>query len=300
MSRDGTGCAAPTGVPATVKEPVGVYAGRSLAPLTQHGKERAIAPVLEPALGCRVRHVTGYDTDRLGTFTRDIPRAGTQLEAARRKARIGMERSGLPLGLASEGSFGADPMAGLFPRNVELLMFLDEELGLEIVGRAHGAAKHVHRLTGDWVAAEAFALEAGFPEHQLVVRPEGENDPRLNKGIADRAALAAALGQARRQSANGQVFLESDLRAHANPTPMVVICRAAEDPVARLRSLCPACGLPGFALVEHVAGLPCSDCGAPTRETRADVPGCVKCAHREQRPRAATAADPGRCGYCNP
>jgi len=53
-------------------------------------KERVIAPVLEPALGCQIELVDGFDTDQLGTFTRDIPRDGTQLEAARKKARIGM------------------------------------------------------------------------------------------------------------------------------------------------------------------------------------------------------------------
>ena len=42
-------------------------------------------------------------------------RAGTQIEAARKKARLGMELAGLPLGLASEGAFGPDPMTGMFP-----------------------------------------------------------------------------------------------------------------------------------------------------------------------------------------
>ena len=100
----------------------GAYAGRQVALLTQHGKERVIAPVLEAALGCRVERVARYDTDLLGTFTRDIPRAGTQLDAARRKARLGMELAGLPLGLASEGSFGPDPFTGMFPWNVEFLI----------------------------------------------------------------------------------------------------------------------------------------------------------------------------------
>ena len=57
------------------------YAGRRIALLTQHGKERVVAPVLRRALGCNVELVSGYDTDRLGTFTRDIPREGTQIEA---------------------------------------------------------------------------------------------------------------------------------------------------------------------------------------------------------------------------
>jgi len=80
-----------------------LYPGRRAALLSQHGKERVIAPEIEPALGCLAERVRGYDTDRLGRFTRSIPRPGTQLDAARKKADIGMELAGLPLGLASEG-----------------------------------------------------------------------------------------------------------------------------------------------------------------------------------------------------
>ncbi|MEW5906670.1 MAG: DUF6671 family protein [Elusimicrobiota bacterium] len=277
------------------------YAGRSIALLTKHGKGRAIAPVLEPALGCRIKLVSGYDTDQLGTFTRDIPRAGTQLESARKKARIGMELSGLPLGLASEGSFGPDPMIGMLPWNVEVLIFLDNEQGLEIAGCAQGEANHVHLLTGDWAAAEGFARKAEFPAHHLVVRPEDENDARIRKGIASWTELKAAFAWAQAQSAGGQVFLETDLRAHANPRRMENIRRAAEDLAARLRALCPACGAPGFWLVERVTGLPCAGCGMPTREIRAEIHGCLKCAHRVTRTRTGSRyADPGRCDCCNP
>ena len=101
--------------PAPAEPVVGPYSGRRVALLTQHGKEGVIAPVLDAALGCRVERVNGFDTDLIGTFTRDIPRTGTQVEAARRKARIGMELSGLPRGLASEGAFGPDPMADCSP-----------------------------------------------------------------------------------------------------------------------------------------------------------------------------------------
>jgi len=285
----------------SIRSTLSSYAGRRIALLTQHGKENVIGGVLGLALGCRVERVCGYDTDQLGTFTREIPRAGTQIEAARKKARLGMELSSLPLGLASEGSFGPDPFMGLFPWNVEFLVFIDDETGLELVGLAQGKANHVHRLTGDWAQARAFAEQAGFPAHYLVVRPEGENDPRIKKGVSAWADLEAAFAWARAQSASGQVFLESDLRAHANPTRMEMIRLAAEDLVKKLRSSCPACGTPGFWLVERVAGLPCADCGAPTRETRAEVLGCVKCSHRLTRERTEPPyADPGRCDYCNP
>ena len=277
------------------------YAGRRVALLTQHGKEGVIAPVLDTALDCRVERVAGYDTDLLGTFTRDIPRVGTQIEAVRKKARIGMELAGLSLGLASEGSFGPDPFAGMFLWNVEFLIFIDDLREIEVVGVAEGMANSAYHLAEDWAAAEAFARKAGFPEHHLVLRPEGEDDPRIRKGIADWPGLEAAYAWAAVQSASGRVFLEVDLRAHANPTRMNNIRLAAEDLAKKLRSRCPACGVPGFWIVERVAGLPCSDCGAPTRETRAEIHGCLKCGHRVTHERTDRQyADPGRCGYCNP
>lgn len=279
----------------------GPYAGRRIALLTQHGKERVIAPVLDAALGCRVERVSGFDTDTLGTFSRDVPRAGSQQEAARRKARIGMDLSGLPLGLASEGAFVSDPMAGLFPWNVEVLVFIDDERGIEVTGVAQQAARISHLLTDNWETAEQFARKAGFPEHHLVVRPHSQDDPRIEKGINNWAALEAVFHKLRDAAENGWVFLEHDVRAHAHPTRMEVIRLAAENLAARLNSSCPACGMPGFWIVERVAGLPCADCGTPTREIRADRFGCCKCDYYEMRERAGVAhADPARCDYCNP
>lgn len=277
------------------------YRGQRVALLTQHGKERLLAPKLEPVLGCTLHHVTGFDTDLLGTFTRDIPRDGSQLEAARRKARIGMELSGLRLGLASEGSFGPDPFMGLLPWNLELLIFIDDERDLEIVGMAQGNANSGHLLTADWEAAEAFANKLDFPRHHLVVRPASQNDPHIRKGIKTWNELRAAFVSAQSQAANGQVFLETDSRAHANPTRQQHIRLAGEDLIRKVSSLCPQCGTPGFWRVERLAGLRCADCGAPTRETKAEVLGCIKCEHRLTQELANEGfADPGRCDYCNP
>lgn len=277
------------------------YAERRIALLTQHGKEQVIAPVLEPALGCHVERVDGYDTDRLGTFTGDVPRPGTQIETARRKARVGMDLAGLPLGLASEGTFGPDPVTGMLAWNVEVLLFIDDERGIEVSGVFAGPGRSGHLLAEDWAAAEAFAARNGFPAQHLVVRPDGDGDPRIRKGIADWTALRDAFDWAQARAASGRVFLEYDLRAHASPARRRSIRRAALDLAARLRSPCPACGTPGFATVERVTGLPCAACGAPTREARADIRGCVRCDHRERIERAGVAAaDPGRCSWCNP
>ncbi len=277
------------------------YRGRTAALLTQHGKERVIAPVFEASLGCRVELVAGFDTDLLGTFTREIARAGTQLEAARRKARQGMALSGLPLGIASEGAFGPDPVMGMCPWNVELLVWVDAANGLELVGRAQGKANFAHARVGDWAAAESFARQWLFPGHFLVVRPDGAQDPRIRKGICEWSELQDAFARALEQSSTGLVSLETDVRAHANPTRQEIIRLAAEDLAARLLSPCPACDAPGFGIVERIPGVPCELCGAPTQETRADVLGCVRCPHRVVLERTGRlAADPAHCGHCNP
>jgi hypothetical protein len=277
------------------------YRGERIALLTQHGKERVIAPVLNAVLGCWVERVAGYDTDLLGTFTREIPREGTQIEAARNKARLGMQLAKLTVGIASEGAFGPDPLMGMLPRNIELIIWIDEARELEIVGMAQGKANWAHRLVASWEDAECFARQVGFPEYHLVVRPEGENDPRIHKGIAAWSELKAIFTAALAQSANGEVFLETDFRAYANPMRMETIRLAAEDLARKLCSFCPACGFPGFGRVERIAGLPCEGCGAPTREIQAEVFGCLKCAHRVTYARTDIAyADAGCCDYCNP
>ena len=279
-----------------------IYRGRKVALLTQHGKERVIAPLLEASLGCRVVHMTGYNTDRLGTFAGEVPRAGTQREAARTKARIGMELSGLSIGLASEGAFGPDPFTGMLPWNVEMLVWIDEPFGIEVVGCASGGKTNFsHRLTASWEEAKQFARGAGFPEHWLIIRPEGEKHAHICKGIASWAELEKAFHGACGLASNGCAFLETDMRAHANPTRMEMIALAARDLTQKLRSCCPACGAPGFCATERLAGLPCEACGAPTRETCAEVHRCPRCEHQLIVARnEAKTASAARCDYCNP
>jgi hypothetical protein len=272
-----------------------------VALLTQHGKERVIAPLFDTALGYQVAHVSGYDTDSLGTFTRDIARHGTQLEAARKKARVGMELAQLPLGLASEGSFGSDPIAGLFPWNTELVIFIDDRIGIEVVGVAQGKAMSGHARTTKREDAISFANSVGFPEHHLVIRPDDENSPHLQKGISHWEQFLAAFQQAQDVSQDGNVFIESDLRANANPTRMQMIERACKELIDKLQSLCPVCKTPGYWIVERIPGLPCAACGAPTRLIKVDVYGCLACNQRESRERKKPAlADPGSCDICNP
>lgn len=277
------------------------YKNREIALLTQHGKESVLAPTLKESIGCIVTRVEGYDTDLLGTFTRDIARSGTQIDAARKKAHIGMKLARSPLGLASEGSFGRDPFTGLFAWNVEVLIWIDNELKIEVIAMAQGKTNQAHTLISNWDDAKSFAKKVGFPEHHLIIRPKGEDNRRIHKGITNWFELRTAYEWALSQSENGSVFIETDMRAHANPTRMKIIGMAAEELSKKLSSFCPACGVPGFWIVERITGLPCNRCGQPTRETRAEVHGCIKCTHKVTIEHTDKAyADPGRCDSCNP
>ncbi len=286
-----------------------LYRGARIALLTQHGKERVLAPLFASGLGAQLVVAEGFDTDTLGTFTREVDRAGTQLEAARRKAEIAIELSGADIGLGSEGAFVPGPF-GLGSWNIEALVLVDRVRGIEIIGRAGAAGRHLHGSVATLAELVAFAARAGFPEHGLVLRPNDERDPRVVKGINTQAALEKAFEtafeqafeQAVRHATGGVVFVESELRAHLNPTRMASIGEAGRDLVARMKCACPACGLPGFGAVGQVPGLPCRDCGAPTRQPVAEEFGCVRCEHREERPLrdAAESADPSVCDYCNP
>ena len=280
---------------------VSYYSGKCAAFLTQHAKELVVAPELRDAIGLKVQRIDGYDTNRLGTFSREIPRDGSQLETARKKARIGMNLSGFKFGLASEGSFNMDPFTGMIPWNVEMLIFIDDLRNLEVVGFFQGSAKVGNLLSEDWASAETFARKLGFPEHYLVVRPEDKDDQRIRKDIDTWIKLEDTFFWARAQSANGNVFLETDMRAHANPTRMENIRLAAVDLAKKLNSVCPVCAMPGFWIIDQIKGLPCEICGSPTDIIMEDIYECLKCSHRVKKRREEKKfADPKYCDYCNP
>lgn len=276
------------------------YAGASFALLTKHAKEQAIAPRFAQSLGAQLAVVGDFDTDTLGTFTREIPRFGSQLDAARKKAELAIELSGCPLGLGSEGSFTPGPF-GLGSFNLEIITLVDRMRGLEITGAIREPGHQASGTFQSWDALADFAQRMKFPSHALILRPNDENDPRIRKELTDWDKLRDTFDECRDLSDKGAVFVESDLRAHRNPTRMQNIGAACEDLLARMMRFCPACAAPGFGLARLESGLPCAWCGTPTNDWKAEKFRCVSCAHLESRPRRdLTAADPGHCPQCNP
>lgn len=276
------------------------YHAKAVSLLTQHGKEKIIAPLLQPFLGCQISHTTAYDTDLLGTFSGETLRIENQIETARKKARIGMDLTGLQVGLASEGAFVADPFGGLLPWNVEIVVWLDDERHFEVIGIAQGPARSVHRTIRKMAELENFTQEAGFPEHHVVLRPEDERDARIHKGIADWDNLRKIFLNCLVTSANGLVFAENDHRAFCSPTRQAMIVRATQDLMKKFESLCPACGLPGFSITGHKAGLHCNTCGSTTRLPKSFIWQCQACQHLQEKASDKLWAQPSECDVCNP
>jgi len=277
------------------------YLGLKASLLTQHGKESVICPLLLSTNGLEVSHVNGYDTDKLGSFTRDIPRYGSQLDAARKKARIGMELAGTQIGIASEGAFANDHFAGILPWNYELVILVDDIHEIEITGFYGGEAQSANKLVSSWDELTAFLPEARFPSHHLVIKPDDEYHLECRKGIDTIQSLRQAYDWARNLSKKGNVFIENDLRAHTNPTRMENILKATQELAKKMTSLCPGCKSPGYSITETKKGLPCSHCGAPTTLPIANIWSCVKCGDkREEVITNQVTADPAKCHYCNP
>ncbi|MFA7655707.1 DUF6671 family protein [Acidithiobacillus thiooxidans] len=285
----------------TNQESMSYYLKKHIAFITKHGKEAVIIPVLEKNLQCYITHVKHYDTDQQGTFTRDIERVDNQLNTARHKARIGMEMSGLNLGLASEGAFGPDPFTGFIPWNREIIVLIDNETKTEIIGEAQGPGNHQHLITSNWSEALTFGKKVGFPDQLIIIRPDHESDNRIIKNITSWDLYEKIFHDVINNSTTGYAFIETDGRAYANPKRMEMIAKATKDLLIKMQSCCPGCGTPGFTVIERFPGLPCKNCNGPTKIFYMDLYACQKCGeHREIKCTDQEWADPLYCDFCNP
>ena len=276
------------------------YNGKRAALLTMHGKEKIIAPILEPALGCSIAHTSAYDTDSLGTFSGEIQRLDSQINTARTKAKIGMDITMSHIGIANEGAFIPDPFTGMMPWNIEVTIWVDTHRNLEVVGIAQGPARDMRKSLRNIQELENFAHEAGFPEHHIVLKSDISEGPKLYKGISDRDRLINAFHLLMNASKNHPIDAEIDLRAFCNPTRQLMIKKSTQNLLAKLQSSCPSCSSPGYWFTDHEAGLPCRHCGRPTKLANRYKWTCNRCDFHNYKPASAMFAEPEHCDNCNP
>lgn len=278
-----------------------MFTGRRLVIATMHGKERVIAPLLEQALGVECFVPDGLDTDVFGTFSGEVERRDDPLTTARRKCAVAMDCYQCDLAVSSEGSIGMHPSLVFLYADEEIVMLKDRRNDLEIVGSAISTQTN---FDGDFVTSEdelwTFATRAGFPEHGLILRDAKDSFRDLVKGINDEKELLNIFHRLLR--IYGGAYVQTDMRAHLNPTRMKVIAEATERLISNIESRCPVCETPGFVVTASHAGLPCSRCGAPTKSTLSILYSCRKCGHLEERwcPEGKRTEDPAYCDLCNP
>lgn len=272
------------------------FAGQVALIATAHGKDAAFAPPLR-RLGFTLQTPDGFDTDRFGSFSGEVERQGDMLDAARAKARAAFVHSGQSADwvIASEGAFGPSRAVPMLAEAKELAFAWRPADDLEVVAsRASFETNFGHLEVTPDADLEGFLARAGFPEHALIVRA---GDAVLAKAVTARADLDRAIA-----TAGAPVRLETDMRAHLNPTRMGEIAALADMLADRLATPCPSCAAPGFGRTGVETGLPCEVCGAPTDLILRERWSCGSCGHYEARARAdgRSSADSGECPRCNP
>lgn len=266
---------------------------------TKHEKQKLISPVFQK-LGIELLHFE-WDTDQLGTFSAEIPRTLSQRETVIRKARVGMAQLDRSYGVASEGSVGPDISLPILNSTVEAITWVDDVNGFELVQFERGLdVVAVKGRLANLDGIDDFLKRADFPNHGLILYPEGEKDP-IYKGIRSRNELEAALDDCLKKSSKKVAVVESDLRAHMSPSRSTIIAKCAEKLVDRLSKLCPSCQLPGFGEIGRLLGLPCKSCGEDVETAlKGEVLGCVKCEYKVEKLNGKTEASASSCFSCNP
>lgn len=285
--------------------PLHPYHAIDVVLLSMHDKTKLVQPHAA-ALGWTIHTDAGFDTDSLGTFSRDIPRRDDQYQTALTKAKLACQRNNVRFGLGSEGSVDTDPSTGLIQLGVELLVFYDATLDLAVTGQAHAISPMQRVVCQSEAQLQAAALALGFPAQQLVLF-EGDIHQTagaaaicatpIAKGIADWTTLT---NTAAAYWAHGPITLETDYRAFACPGRQQIIISAAADLMQRLQSLCPKCQHVDFSVRARRSGLACGACHFPTPQVRAWVRQCTQCGHEQLEPVTTAFADPSRCPRCNP
>lgn len=282
-----------------------LFSDRLAVLATMHQKEKVIAPLLEQELGVKTIVPPDFNTDIFGTFTREIKRPGTQIEAAKLKAEKALELTGESLAIASEGSFAPHPLVPYIYSNKEIVILIDKVNNLEIIGEEFSTETNFnHQVIKNLDEAYNFAEKVGFPEHGLVIWFENYHKRcnKIIKGIIKETDLIEAVDFALQNSIDGKVNIETDMRAMYNPTRMKNIAKATHNLLHKISSCCPECHTPGFEITERIQGLPCELCQMPTTLTLTVIYQCKKCAFRQERlfPNGVEFANPAHCMYCNP
>lgn len=262
------------------------YAGIRIGLATIHAKEQAAAPAFRRVLGAEVEVAPDLDTDKLGTFSGEVPRPDALVETCAIKAEMVFRTMDVDCALASEGSYGPIERVPLVSSGVEIMAFVDRRRGLRLVETlaTHRTNWRLQRFPAGDPAVPGILKAMGFPRYGVFVICSSDMEHPI-KGLETEAEVLAAMDREARRSTDGLAVLLADMRAHRNPSRMKILRALSWKLAKRLQRLCPKCGVPGFGHIESRRGLPCEGCGEPTHWIDFEIDGCSVCGHAEARPR---------------
>jgi hypothetical protein len=277
------------------------FSKRNLLIVTIHNKNEVLSPLLETNLKVTCKGLKKFNTDSLGTFSGEIERKKSALDTVREKCLQALKIEGYDLAVATEGSFGNHPTLFFAAANEEFILLLDLKNNIEITER-------VLSLETNFKMAEIrskeelfeFAKNVHFPSHAVIIKNAKENWNKIEKGIQNFETLEAAFTEFTQHQKS--CFIETDMRAHMNPTRMKIIKEAGEKLIQKIKSTCPSCNYPGFGIVRAEAGLKCENCNMPTKSTSAHIYQCKHCDFESQKmfPNGKSTENPQFCDFCNP
>lgn len=217
------------------------------------------------------------------TWTGEAESGGSAYGGVRRKCEMGSEIYGVDYALASEGSFGFPGFTPFRPRYHEVLHFIDRRRDCRLSITHHSEKTNYRMQVVDALEElEEFAARAKFPSHAPVLQPNDDKDKGVVfEGINTQDGLETAFEESLRHSKYGKVWVQTDMRAHMNPSRMAVIGEVGDHLARRLATACPACGAPGWGSI----GVGGDTLRAETdRMVAFGISGCVLCRYTEAMP----------------
>lgn len=278
-----------------------MFANRQLIIATKHAKDSVIKPLLESGLGVVCIENKLFDTDTLGTFSGEVERTEDPLATLRNKCLIAMDKHNCELGIATEGSFGPHPSLFFANANDELMIFIDKKNSIEVVQRELSLATNFNgQKTSSISELKEFAKKAKFPSHGVILRDAKDSFKTIIKDIKNWNILYKHFNEI--IAKYGEAFIETDMRAMNNPSRMKVIKKLTKKLLQNLKSTCPKCSFPGFSIKDLKRGLPCKECGMPTKSTLAYIYLCNNCNHSATKmyPLKKMQEEAMYCDFCNP
>jgi hypothetical protein len=282
-----------------------IYKNCTFAFGTQHLKETILQPAAKKILQAKLLSIEGvFNTDQLGTFSGEIERPGTPIEIAKLKALKAIELLRTPYGIGSEGSFGAHPFVPFVSGSVETLVFVDQIHHFTMTEtQISSRTNFSHKIVKNSDHLDSFLTKALFPSHALIVRPNIWDQKNLVfKGIQSFEKLRESIDVCCSKSSDHSALVQTDMRAHFNPTRQFELIKAGIRLFRRLSRNCPHCGSPGWGIIGQKRGKRCSLCDCPTQYPTHWIWGCPTCTSTREKERYdfKEPLDPTYCNVCNP